>query len=82
LDDVALTQVLDPAAQRDSMSRMGPMPSYGPIAAGGERVIGTYKFELPADFSGKTLRMNTWVGGHGGSAQLLMTMQLDPRGQV
>lgn len=82
LDDVALNQVLDPAQERDMMSRMGPMPSYGPIVAGGERTIGTYKFELPADSAGKTLRFDTWVSGKGGSVRLLMTMPLDPRGQV
>lgn len=82
LDDVALNQLLEPAQERDMMSRMGPMPSYGPVAAGGERTIGTYRFELPADSAGKTLRLDTWVRGQAGSVRLLMTMPLDPRGQV
>ena len=82
IDDIVLTRVLEPAQERDMMSRMGPMPVFGAIAAGGERNIGTYTFELPEGYAGKTLLLVTWVHGQGTEARLPVTLLLDSRGAV
>ncbi len=66
IDGSALDAVLTRPQELDMMSRMGPMPKFGTIAAGKEYVAGTYKFTLPAGYKGKTVHLEaTTTNGDG-----------------
>lgn len=50
--DEELEQVLPRAARADLMSRMGPAPSWAPVAAGATLDLGVYRFTLPKRLRG------------------------------
>jgi hypothetical protein len=46
-EEIDLAVILDEAGRREMMSRMGPVPEYEAIAAGGSKAFGPYRFTLP-----------------------------------
>ena len=83
LTELALEPVLDRAQEQDMMSRMGPMPTFGVIAAGRELKAGTYKFTLPKGYEGQTVRISAYVRGEQGEPMVLpLTLVLPKQGAV
>lgn len=60
-EEIALAEILDAAGRREMMSRMGPVPKYEPIAAGGSRPFGPYRFTLPEGAEKETFRLAAQV---------------------
>lgn len=79
MDGARLDQVLDQAQRGERMSRMGPMPKFGPIAAGKELVAGTFKFTLPQGYAGKSIELQATVESPDGRTLVIpFTLVLGP----
>lgn len=65
-EDIALARI-DEGDRRELMSRMGPMPRWEPVAAGGRVEIGPYKFTLPKGATGENVRLTAYVEAGGES---------------
>ena len=81
--DTTLYPVLSEAQERDMMSRMGPTRSYAAVAAGKQLLVGTYRFDLPAQYGGMFVRLEASVrGAEGQLLKLPVNLVLDANGAV
>jgi hypothetical protein len=69
--DTQLAQVLGQAEMQDMMSRMGPMPVWAAVAPHDAMLVGTYRFTIPEEARGKSLRIVANVDGRAGTTQLV-----------
>lgn len=67
IDGDSLERQFDPSEERETFSRMGPMPRYETVAAKGQVNGGTYRFKLPKGAAGKALTLSATVRAQDGS---------------
>jgi hypothetical protein len=58
---IGLERVMDESARRETMSRMGPMPTYATVEAGKQADLGTTAFVLPRGADPSTVRVEARV---------------------
>jgi hypothetical protein len=74
VDGTNLEAVYSDNDMGEMMSRMGPRPTYAPIAAKKSLLVGTYRFALPVGYAGGAVRFDAAVEGPmGASVQLSST---------
>ena len=65
-----LDRNLTKSEMQGEMSRMGPMPTFAPVAAGTEIFAGTYRFALPAGYAGEPISLEASVSSHDGETRV------------